>query len=300
VNLPKNVGTLDRFLRALIAEALFILAFFWSKGIIRVTLFICTAILLISIITSFSLVYAVLALSTKIKPYEESIAPKRKILLIILIIFLIGCSIISYYYTRQQFLQQVDNLEASYKPLLLSTIQEKRKDSITNYEIFKEQFDFFYNSYSDYRPVVIRLDSEFTNDLTEIKLLIEHSRAKVIYGNITAAYLELDLIRPILNNMLRRNGLDNIKVQLVDLQEAIDLIADSAKKGDANEVISRYYLANEKLKDVEVKINTTEMQFVREHLNALQSLAKQKDIDKLPSKAAELKSSYLRVYLYYK
>ncbi|MEK6893581.1 MAG: DUF2892 domain-containing protein [Nanoarchaeota archaeon] len=299
MQLSKNEGAMDRFYRGLIGALLLIGAFFWLSGLIKIIFYTFGAYFALTASFGFCLIYLFLTHSSFNRSYEEMNKPKVKSLLIAIIIILIAGSITSHFWTKSIFLKDFADLNDDYKKVLFSAAQENREISIRNYGLFSDKLNSFYEKYNSYRPFVIKMDWQFGNSLNEIQKIAKNSKDKIYYGNLTSAYFELDSIRPILNDILRRNKLDSIKVSLVDFNEVLRIITDAAENKNPQEVNKMYYLTNEKLKDMEIKLNSTEVQLLRLNLDSLNDIAKRNELDKLPSKAQELKSSYLRVYMKY-
>ncbi len=299
MRLLKNEGIMDRFCRGLIGVLLLIGAFFWLSGLIKILAYIFGIYLAATAAFGFCPIYLFLTHSSFNRSYEELNKPKIKSLIITIIIILIAGSIISHFWTKSIFLKDFNDLNSDYKQVLFNAAQEDREMSIRNYGLFSDKLDSFYDKYSAYRPFIIKRDGQFGNSLNEVQKIAKNSKDKITYGNLTSAYFELDSIRPILNDILRRNKLASVKVSLVDFNEVLRSITDAAENKNAQEVAKIYYLTNEKLKDVEIKLNNTEVQMLRVNLDSLNDFAKRNELDKLPSKAAELKSSYLRVYMKY-
>jgi hypothetical protein len=77
----------------------------------------------------------------------------------------------------------------------------------------------------------------------------------------------------------------------------MEKLIDAADVKDTKGVIEAYIEADQKLKAVEEVVNDTEIQAIRQNLDAIKSLAEQDKKESLSGKAAELKSSFVKVYL---
>lgn len=293
----KNEGMWDRFIGAIVGLSFILAAFFWLTGVERTVIYILGFIFILSSTTGFSLVYHILGFSTFKRGYEEENKKIYKTLLIILIAFLVIGIVVSNLYTKKIFLKDFKNFNDEYKRLLSSTSQEQRGESINNYNLLIEDFEYFSDKYSAYKPYAIRGDNEFEKDLGTIKISIDGVKEKIVHGNLSAAYFNLESIRPVTNDMLRRNGLDDEKVKIADFYVTIEIINDAVDEKDLQKVLNAYSIANEKLKDIEASVNTTDVQLMRANLESIRSLSKNGEIDKLPSRVAELKSNYLRIYM---
>jgi hypothetical protein len=293
----RNVSTIGRFYRAIFGEILLLAAFFWVAGLVRVIAYVFSLILIFNALTGFCLVYKIFDISTYIKTKEEEYQTKKKLLVIIVIVFIIAGAIASYFVTKNQFLNDFNRINKDYKKLLVSTSQNNRADSIANYEYLAADYESFYEKYSSYKPYVIRKDKSFGADIKKIKEIIEESKHKIYYGNITSGYIALGSIRPVINDIRRRNKLEGDKAAFSDFYGPMEILIDAAKAGDIQEIERSYPLANEKLKYIESFMNTSEVQSIRINLDNIYTLAKKRELEKLSLRAAELESSYLNAYL---
>jgi hypothetical protein len=88
-----------------------------------------------------------------------------------------------------------------------------------------------------------------------------------------------------------------LAVYLVDFHDSMEkLIAEADKKNPVG-VIETYVDANDKLITVEEAANDDEIKAIRNNLETLLNLAQSGNAESLSAKAAELKSSFVKVYL---
>ena len=116
-------------------------------------------------------------------------------------------------------------------------------------------------------------------------------------GDLHSAHLDLEKIRPVFQDMFKRNGFSMLAIALVDFHDAMELALDAANTKNSSKVIELYTPISEKLKVVEAEANDAEIQTIRRHLDALLALANEAKSDQLPAKGEELKSSFVKVYL---
>lgn len=293
----KNVGVMDRFYRAIFGIIFLLAAFFWTESIVRIIFYIFAFILLFNALTGFCLIYKVLGVSTCVRVKEELYESRKRWLLAIIVCFLIIGTIGSYFITKNNFLKDFNKINNDYKTLLLSTSQENRGESINDYERLASDYNSFYDKYYSYRPYAIKGDKEFGKDLREIREIIEEARHKITYGNITAGYNTLETIRPIINDIRIRNELQSNRAAFSEFYGPMKILIDAARVGDIQEVQRAYLIADEKLKYIESFANNSEVGLIRINLDSVYNLAQAKEAEKIPSRAAELKSSYLKAYL---
>lgn len=184
-----------------------------------------------------------------------------------------------------------------YKQTLFNTGKEKRTESITNYDTLVKEYTLFLSKYTNYQPYVLRYDSAFSTDIKKIDSIIANLKEKVYTGNLAEAHLEFEAVRPIFQDILKRNGFSLLAVSLVDFHDVMETVIEAADKKDAPWVVQAYLVADEKLKSVEEVANDSEIQAIRKNLEELKWLAEQNSNLELSTKAAELKASFVKVYL---
>ncbi len=289
----KNLGKLDRLIRIVLAEILFILAWFWLYSWWQTVFYILTLIMISSAITGFCFIYKIFSFKTK----QDT---SRLVDNILLIIFL-ALAIIGPYYssltTKKIFLEDYNSMNHYYKLTLLDTGQKKRADSIDNYNKLIKSYSLFFNKYSQYHPRAIANDRQFNPDLNKVLSLISSLRNDVYQGDLQKAHLGFEKIRPIFQDILKRNDLSTLAVNLIDFHDAMERVINEANNKNANGVVKSYFEASNKLEQVEKIDNDSEIKNIRHNLELLLNSARSNDLEKLPTQAANLKGSYIKVYM---
>lgn len=292
----KNEGILDRLIRIILAEIFFILAWFWFGGVIQIILYILSLMLTITAIMGFCGLYKIFGFNT------NHVGGKRsKVLIAVFIVsFLIIVTAGSYYshfFTRKLFLEDFNVMNNYYKQVLFNTGQEKRPESIANYDKLTLEYANFSEKYSNYHPQIIAQDQDFNTDLARVSALITNLKDQVYSGNLKEAHTNLEEVRPIFQDILKRNGFSMLAVYLVDFHDSMEKVIAEADKKNSAGVIETYVEANDKLITVEEAANDDEIKIIRDNLETLLNLAKSGNSESLSTKAAELKSSFVKVYL---
>lgn len=184
-----------------------------------------------------------------------------------------------------------------YKQTLFFTGQNNRTEAVSNYTNLVKEYGIFYQKYSKYHPYVIRGDEKFNTDITTVKDLITSLQNNVASGDLPSTHRDLEAIRPIFQDILKRNGFSMLAVYLVDFHDAMEKIIAASDAKDAANVIAVYQEVSEKLKAVEDVANDEEIQTIRQKLEEVVSSARGGDVNSLPTRASELKSSFVKVYL---
>ncbi len=292
-----NESILDRTIRAILADSLFILGFFWLSVGWRYLAYAAAFILLFTALKGFCLIYRMFGWNTLKLKHQ----PNKKITLAVGAVLFLAIAIAGAYYssffTRKFFLEDFNRMNNYYKQTLFTTGQGQRDASIENFGKLAAEYAKFEDKYSSYRPYSLRSDQMFANDLSEIEKLISGQKAAVTSGDLKASHLEFEKIRAITQDMLKRNGFSMLAVYLVDFHDAMEKVIAAADEKDATGVKAAYQEADLKLIEVEGSANDQEIQDIRKNLESVLKLAEDGKTEELSAKAAELKSSFVKVYL---
>jgi len=292
-----NESLIDRLFRVLLALSFFILAYFWLWSYWQIAAYIVSAILAATAAMGFCGLYKLFGWdTTKLKWH-----PKAKIIwpifAVVFILLASGGSYASMFFTRKFFLEDYNRMNNSYKQTLFTTGQGQREISISNYGQLVTGYGEFMGKYAAYHPYFLRKDARLADDLRSVQGIIADLKATIVDGDLQEAHKKLEQIRPIFQDMLKRNGFSMLAVYLVDFHDSMEKVITAADAKDAAGVLETYKEADAKLKDVESAANDSEIQAIRARLEELSGLAGQGKADDLSAKAAELKSSFVKVYL---
>ncbi len=292
----KNIHSIDRSIRMILSVSLFIIGFFWFSGNINLILLTISILLAITGILGFCPPYLLFGINW----YSKDNRISKLFLGIFTIIFLIvgiGWSYASIFFTKKFFLEDYNRMNNYYKQTLFNTGKEKRAESIMNYDLLIAEYHIFLAKYNTYQPYSLRWDKEFRNDLNKISSIIHTLKEKTYTGNLKEAHLELEKVRPIFQDILKRNNFSLLAISLVDFHDVMETVIEAADTKDVSWVAKAYLIADEKLKIIEDITNDDEIQAIRKNLNDVKTFAEQNKLETLSTKAAELKSSFVKVYL---
>ncbi len=290
-----NIGTIDRIIRMTTAGMLAILSWYWLAQPWAMISYIVAIIIAITALIRWCPAYIPLSINTT--PRKE---PSKVIIISVAIgvmILLIAGVYASDVFSKKLFIEDFNAVNAPYKQALFQTGQGNRIAAIANYDAFAVAMNSFEKKYSSYRPPAIKSDEIFSSDLFTIQTIIAANKELVYSGNLTNAHIQLEKIRPIFNEMLRRNDLSLLSVLLVDFHDSMEVVIDAANAKDAKLVIEAYAVSDSRLKAVEAELNDTGVQNIRKQLDATRDLASKDDLSSLPAQASVLKTSYVKVYL---
>lgn len=293
--MKKNEGVLDRLVRVLLGEIFLIVGFFWLWGYWQVAAYFLSLVMFVTAADGFCLIYKIFGISTD---NGRPISKIQKILFgIFFVVVAVAGAYASDFFTKKFFLDDYNRMNNFYKQTLFNTGQDKRAESVENYDKLVSEFASFSDKYSVYHPYVLRGDASFIGDLVNVSNIISGLKEKVYAGDLTVAHLDFEAIRPIFQEILKRNGFSMLQVYLVDFHDAMEKIIAVADMKDAAGVSAVYPEVDEKMKAIESAVNDDEIKIIRANLDAVLQLAVEGNVDDLSAKAAELKSSFVKVYL---
>lgn len=294
--IKKNEGVLDRLVRIALAEIFFIIAWFWLGGIMQIILYVLSLIMVITAGMGFCGLYKIFNFNTNKNEKKLS----KMVMVFFAIIFLliaIGGTYASSFFSKKFFIDDFNAMNNNYKQTLYYTGQDNRAESTANYEKLVSSFSVFQKKYNTYKPVAIRSDLQFNSDLEKVGQLIASSKDEIYNGDLKTLHYKLESIRLSFQEILKRNNFSMLGMALSDFHDAMEVAVEAADSKRADLVISAYPEIDTHLKAVEEMANDSEIQGIRTSLETLMTSAKNNKLDDLPKQGADLKSSFIKVYL---
>ena len=292
-----NITSIDRFLRLLLAMLLLEAAYFWLAGTPAVVAYAMSAVMGITSAWGFCPLYRVLGIGGKRGPSASTSFALRIAAIVLLLGVALGGSYASQFLTRKLFLEDFNAMNPFYKQTLFMTGKGERDKAIANYEQLLPSYQKFQDKYSAYQPFALRNDRQLAADLTSVAEIFKAVNAGVRTGDLHQAHLDLEKVRPVFQEMFKRNGFSMLSVSLVDFHDAMELMLDAAHAKDAAKISAIYPQVSDKLKAVEAEANDAEIVAIRTNLDALLALAKDAKLEQFSEQAERLKSSFIKVYL---
>ena len=292
-----NLIPLDRLIRALVGIALLELAFFWLVGGLQIGAYVIGAVLLLTALVRFCPIYRILGLQINYSQKPKPSALSFALAVTLLLIAVVAGSYASSFFTRKLFLEDFNAMNDHYKQTLFLTGKNERVKANEKYDLLVPAYAQFQGKYSTYRPWVIRSDVQWGSDLVAVQGMLQGVNDQIRSGDLQKAHLALEKVRPVFQDMFKRNGFSMLAVALVDFHDAMELMLDAAATKNTEKMKSLYPELNDKLKAIEAVSNDAGIQEIRKNLDALIGLANTNSTDALASAADLLKSSFVKVYL---
>jgi hypothetical protein len=294
----KNILPIDRFLRLLLSVVLLEAGFFWLSGVPQLLAYLAGAVMLVTGAISFCPIYKLIGVGPSAASCSRMPALwVRVVAVLVLLGAVMAGSYASAVFSRKFFLEDFNAMNHHYKQTLFFTGKADREKAVSNYDLWVPAFEKFENKYSVYRPFAVRSDSQFSNDLGQVKTMMLAVKDAVKTGDLHQVHLDLEKVRPVFQEQFKRNGFSMLSVALVDFHDAMELMLDTANGKDAAKTAGLYGPVNAKLQAIEAEANDPEIQAIRAELDALNALAKEGKLDAMPAQADKLKTSFVKVYL---
>ena len=296
----KNVRPFDRFLRAAVAVVLFEAGYFWLGGPWNWICFGLGAIILLTAIMGICPLYRLLGIASA--PAKQQ---RRSVLLtlaaLLLAALVIGGAYGSMFFSRKLFLEDFNVTE---RILQAGPVSDRQGRPGRVQSAILNSFVAFLRgiqqpSMSNYRPYSsaerrCRTHQRFEYCAADLDW---KPIPLVRTGDLHEAHLALEKVRPVFQDMFKRNEFSMLSVALVDFHDAMETILAAATSKNVAGVTSIYPGVSDKLKVIEAEDNDAEIQEIRKALETLLATAKAGDSDSLPGKGHTLKSNFIKVYL---
>lgn len=292
-----NLHPLDRFLRALGGIALLEGAYFWLAGSLQIGAYGAGAVLLATALVKFCPLYSLLGLRTSNAQTNATSTTVMSLAVVVLLAAVAGGSYASNFFTRKLFLEDFNAMNDHYKQTLFLTGKAERAKANEKYALLMPAYAKFQDKYSSYRPYALKNDTQLSTDLLAVQGMLTGVKDQVGTGDLHEAHLALEKVRPVFQEVFKRNGFSMLSVALVDFHDTMELMLDAANAKNAAKVLDLYSQVSDKLKAIEAETNDAEIQTIRSKLEALTELAKAQQLDPMPAAGDALKSSFVKVYL---
>ena len=292
-----NESLLDRIIRIVLGSLSLVVGEFWLAGLSQTILIIFGVVMVLTGLVGYCGIYQVLKINTSGKNQQSLKLPH-----LLSLTFLFGLlttlgSFASIKITQNKFLENFNQMNGYYKQTLFLTGQGKREEAKSNYDQWVAEFKNFSQKYSAYRPFVLKNDNQFTSDLDKVGAIMNDVKNGVYEGDLPSTHIKLEAVRPVFQEMFKRNGFTMLAISLTDFHDSMEKLIAAADAKNSAEIISTYPESSGILTQVEAELNDAGIKAIRQNLEDLLSLAKDNKLDDLSKKAAELKSSFVKVYL---
>ncbi len=197
----KNLGTLDRMIRVIIAEAFLLVAIFWVREELQMPLILAKAVILIPVISGSCGLYELLGWSSCEMIKRKNDRLKTALVLAAILLAVVG-GFASHVYTKNILLEDLEEVNKSYNIARQSLLADGINSSL-EIDKLESSFDAFTAKYSSYRPLVVRMDGNFSSRNADISAAISRSKEAGMQGDAAASQRQLEEVGDIISAMIR-------------------------------------------------------------------------------------------------
>jgi hypothetical protein len=199
----KNLGTMDRHLRVILAEVCILVAFFWVTVEWQIPLYLIAGVMLLQAATATCSIYTLLGWKNCEIVRRKDRNLKTAFVVVALLLAVAG-SYASAVLTKNIFLEDLGGVNESYVLALQSAGQGQRDNATTHYGNLESAFAAFSKKYSKYKPLTIKFDGNFTAQMNNISVALSGSREDILQGDLTRGWEELKKVEPDMQKMQNR------------------------------------------------------------------------------------------------
>jgi hypothetical protein len=199
----KNLGTMDRLLRVILAELCILVAFFWASEEWQIPLYLIAGVMLIQAARGSCGFYSLLGWNSceLIKRKEKN--SKTIFVATVLVLAVVG-GYASSVLTKNIFLEDLEDVSEAYSLVLQSSGEGNRENATEEFGELESTFVDFRQKYSKYRPLTIKFDGNYTAQMNNISEAISSSKEEIYQGNLSLGHQELKKAEPTIQKMLER------------------------------------------------------------------------------------------------
>ena len=199
----KNLGSLDRMIRLIVAEVCLIAALFWAGEELQLPLILTAAVILIPAITGSCGLYELLGWNSCEMIKRKNDRLKRALVLAAILLAVMG-SFASHLYTKDILLQDLKEVNETYNIARQSLIGDDANSS-ADIDSLERKFAAFAAKYTKYKPLVVRMDGNFSSQIDEISADIYRSKQSALQGDAASSRMELEPAGEIIRAMIKEN-----------------------------------------------------------------------------------------------
>jgi ABC-type Na+ efflux pump permease subunit len=186
----KNLGTMDRLLRVILAEICILVAFFWVAEEWQIPLYLIAGVMLLQAVTATCSIFTILGWNRCEIVQRRDKNLMTAFIVVALLLAVVG-SYASIVLTKSIFLEDLGVVNESYNQALHSMDRGESEKAAADYGNLESAFGAFSKKYSKYRPLTVKFDGNFTLEMNNISAAISGSKEDILQGNLTRGSEEL-------------------------------------------------------------------------------------------------------------
>ena len=199
----KNLGTMDRLLRVILAELCILVAFFWASTEWQIPLYLIAGVMLLQAVTATCGVYTMLGRNSCeiIKRQDKNMTT---IFIVTALVLAVAGGYASAVLTKNIFVEDLGDVSEAYSLALQYSGEGDRENATEEFGNLESAFGSFKKKYSKFRPLTIKFDGNYTAQMNNISEAISGSKEDIYQGNLSQGHEELKKAGPTIQKMLER------------------------------------------------------------------------------------------------
>lgn len=200
--LVKNLGTMDRLLRVILAEICILIAFFWVAIDWQIPLYLIALVMLFQAATGTCGLYNMLGWNSceTIKRKDKNL---KAAFIVAALVLAVAGSYASIVLTKNIFMDDLGNVNEPYLLALQHSGQGELNATSEQQARLENAFGSFQTKYSQYQPFVTKSNGNFTPEMKNVSSAISSSRECLNRSDLACAHQELEKAKPIPQKWMR-------------------------------------------------------------------------------------------------
>ncbi|OGL74091.1 hypothetical protein A3C96_04185 [Candidatus Uhrbacteria bacterium RIFCSPHIGHO2_02_FULL_60_10] len=295
---PVNQTFFGRQLRALAAEVLALVAFFWLPAPWSYLSYAAALWLALEawsghcLLNRLFLKHGVLGGELR-RPHRDIV-----IFAVMTAVFAVAAPM-SVFWSQRLLVDDLGRLQVAYDQAVAATDRRLRVESQDAAVRLEIVLDDFYRRYRSYRPFAIKTDRQLGVELAQFAELGRPIKFEAVQGDLGQARRLLSGPVDFVGGIMARNRLSALSLALVVFKEAgLVTLLDAAERGDSAQLIRQYDNLNARWGAVEALATGPEFAAVRAAIEALMDAARLNQTEKLLPLAKSLRAAFGKAYFF--
>ena len=200
--MKKNLGTIDRLLRIILAEIFLLAALYWLAYPWVWVAYVLAFCLFLMALLGYSPIYRFGKINTV---GSNPSRPVSAIIWFIIFLLPVGGGLGSNWLVKQIFFRDASRLNEVYERILHETASGRRDQSVKDYKEWLRTFVSFGIKYRYYQPLFVRSDKVFLPSIVEVADITDSISRDVYHGSLQEAHDQLESIAPLVSGFISRN-----------------------------------------------------------------------------------------------
>jgi hypothetical protein len=159
--------------------------------------------------------------------------------LVAVLLVLAGGSYASAFFSRKVFMEEFNAMNHFYKQTLFLTGKNEREKAQVQYQLLLPSYRAFQDKYSQYQPFALKGDQHLVTDLAQVAKVVTGVGVDLKTGDLQQVHLALEQVRPVFQDIFKRNGFSLLSVTLVDFHDTMEQVLAAAQAHTSEQLPGR-------------------------------------------------------------